>query len=87
MGNVFYFILSGKWPFSDTSSDQKVQNLIMHGERAFMPQEVLNTGDAAIRAIVSAIEKCWIDPPEDRVTAVEVKNDIGNVLAGYVDAE
>jgi serine/threonine protein kinase len=73
MGNIFYFILSMKWPFEDMKSDDG-QKRIIDGERPELPSAVRKSHDPAIMAIVEAIQGCWIQDPKERATAADVSN-------------
>ena len=72
MGNIFYVILTGKYPFEDVDK-QKVRELVMKGERTEIDEEYLNSSDPLIKALITAIKMCWVQLPSKRATSREVQ--------------
>lgn len=67
MGNVFYSILTGLWPFEDEDNVQKVQKNITIGIRPSI--EGISKDESAIAEI---IQLCWKQNPNERPTATEI---------------
>ena len=67
MGNVFYSILTGLWPFEDEDDVQKVQKDITIGIRPSI--EGISNDESTIAQI---IQLCWKQSPNERPTATEI---------------
>lgn len=68
MGNIFYVILTGKYPFDDVGKDE-AKELVMKGERPVISQRYLESSDPLIKAMIEAIQMCWVHRPEKRATS------------------
>ncbi|KAL3774955.1 hypothetical protein ACHAW5_007454 [Stephanodiscus triporus] len=79
MGNIFYSILSGKSPF-EGESESKAQKKVIEGQRPEIPDEVLQSDDIAIQAILSATKKCWEQNPIDRPRAAVIRDQLKKVM-------
>jgi serine/threonine protein kinase len=69
MGNVFYSILSEKWPFEDIDNTKVVQEKITNGER---PLTKYFEKDKASVMLSEVIDLCWKQNPEERPSARDV---------------
>lgn len=79
MGNIFYSILSGKSPF-EGERESRAQKKVIKGERPEIPDEVLQSDDIAIQAILSATKKCWEQNPIDRPRAAVIRDQLKKVM-------
>lgn len=79
MGNIFYSILSGNMPFEDIK-EKEAQKLVKEGERPEIPDDVLESEDVAVKAILSVIKRCWEQDPKDRPTASEVRDEFKKLM-------
>ena len=71
MGNVFYSILTERWPFQDEEGGVG-QEKVKKGERPAMPDEIQNTSDPALQALMRAARLCWKHDPILRPTSREI---------------
>jgi serine/threonine protein kinase len=72
LGNIFYFLLVGERVFSELDNDD-VYDLVKKGERSPIPSKFTTMSEDPVhKAIIKAIEMCWIQDPEDRATSKEV---------------
>ena len=72
MGNVFYTILTEKWPFDDDKS-RDAQKAVKDGKRPHIPSRLRDSDDPAVKAMMKAITMSWRHDPAERATALEVK--------------
>ena len=79
MGNIFYFLLVGEFPFAARSRDT-VKRTLKEGKRQRIPDEYANSEDPMIQAVVEAIRMSWIQIPADRATARQVERHLGRVM-------
>ncbi len=79
MGNIFYSIIAGEMPYDDMKEGD-AQKKIRHGERPDVPEEVLNSNDEAIQAILSAMKRCWEQNPRDRPKASVIRDEFEAVM-------
>ncbi|KAL9191463.1 hypothetical protein ACHAXT_001169 [Thalassiosira profunda] len=79
MGNIFYTLIAGEMPF-EGQKESKAQKKVMDGERPKIPEEVLESDDPAIQALVSATKKCWEQKPEDRPSAASIRDELKKVM-------
>ena len=80
LGNIFYGILTGEWPFHHESSEKKAQKRLIAGERPSIADKHRNSSDPFDQAMIKAIEMCWIQKPEERANARQVQKFIKEVL-------
>ncbi len=73
MGNIFYAILTGLYPFDDVSKSRKVQDLVMKGIRPPISKQILNTTDPFERILLNATLECWIQDPNERASARKIQ--------------
>jgi len=74
MGNTFYFILGGSWPWEEFSISEDAQKQVVAGKRPELPEHIVNSTDPAEIAISTAMDMCLIHDPHERATAREVSN-------------
>lgn len=79
MGNVFYAILTGLWPFEEEKNEKEAKNKIKQGKRPDFGK-VQNSTDPFDRAMIQAIEMCWKQNPESRATSRQVQEYINTQL-------
>ena len=71
-GNVLYGVLTGKYPFEKEKS-KKARNMVKEGERPIISSSIQKSKDPFDRAMIEAIEMCWIQNPKKRASAREVQ--------------
>ena len=69
MGNVFYTILTGLWPFE---KEKDARQQIIEGKRPYIARRFKESNDPADHAMLKAISMCWKQDPANRATAKEV---------------
>jgi serine/threonine protein kinase len=79
MGNIFYALLTGLWPFEELKS-KKAKNLVKKGSRPPIPEAILNTTDMFDQTLLNATRACWIQDPEKRATARQIQKYIESQL-------
>jgi len=79
MGNIFYGLLTEKWPFEDTKTD-RAQEKIMRGERPPVNESISGSNNPDIQVLLKAMEMCWTHDPQVRATAIEVRDYIKGEL-------
>jgi len=79
MGGIFFHILTGRKPDHGLSEKEMFRNLRV-GVGPSIPPEFLNSGDAAVRALVGALRRCHEHDPGRRPTASEVAESFYLVL-------
>ena len=72
MGNVFYTILTEKWPF-DNDKSRDAQRAVKAGKRPHIPTRLRESEDPAVKAIMKAMTMSWRHDPDERASAQEVK--------------
>lgn len=80
MGNIFYVLLTGKWPFEHLSSTKKARTIVKQGGRPPIDGAILNSTDPFDRALLEAMQMCWVQEPTKRATAREVQSFIETKL-------
>lgn len=73
MGNVFYTILTEKWPF-DNDKSRDAQEAVKDGKRPRISSRFRESKDPAVKAMIKAMTMSWRQDPEQRASALEVKN-------------
>jgi len=71
-GNVLYSVLTGQSPFEAEESED-AQELIIAGERPAIPISFQSSTNPFDRAMIKAIEMCWIHEPKKRASARQVQ--------------
>ena len=79
MGNVFYAILSGLMPF-EGMKQKKASQYVMDGKRPEIPDEVKESDDIAIQAILAATKACWTHDPKERPPAKKIRDELKSVM-------
>jgi hypothetical protein len=79
MGNVFYAILSGLMPFEGIKQ-KKASQYVMEGKRPEIPDEVKESDDIAIQAILAATKACWTHDPKERPPAKKIRDELKSVM-------
>ena len=82
MGNVFYSLLTGKWPFEDRKT-KEAQRLIKNNERPPIDQEIRDSVDPLDVALLKALERCWEQDPIERASAREIERILEAELAKH----
>ena len=82
MGNVFYSLLTGKWPFEDRKT-KEAQKLIKKNERPPIDQEIRDSDDPLDVALLKALERCWEQDPIERASAREIEQFLEAELAKH----
>ena len=72
MGNVFYTLLTGTWPYEDKKT-KEAQRLIKTNHRPPIPDKEKESQDPLVIALLRAIDMCWAQDPADRATARQVE--------------
>ncbi|MGK3742651.1 MAG: hypothetical protein ACI8RD_012935 [Bacillariaceae sp.] len=65
-------VLTGEYPFEDEKSE-KAQSRIKDGERPEIPSSIQDSTDPFDRAMLKAIEMCWIQDPRKRASARQIQ--------------
>lgn len=73
MGNIFYSILTLKYPF-ERERAKEVYQRVSNGERPLIPESIRNSTDPYDRTMLEAIDMCWKQDPTERATARQVQN-------------
>jgi len=68
MGNIFYVLLTGKYPWEKLNKDE-AKDAVIAGKRPEIDSQYLESEDPLIQAIVKAIGDCWIHDPDKRTTS------------------
>ena len=79
MGIVFYSILTGNSPW-EGEKESKAQKKVIAGKRPEIPDDVLESKDVAIQAILRATQRCWQQNPNDRPKAYVIRDDLRTVM-------
>jgi serine/threonine protein kinase len=78
LGNVLFHILTSHAPWGKMKSEKipEIRPKVAKGIRAPIPKQFLHDKDPHIKALLKAIELCWISDPKKRATA----DDVASVL-------
>lgn len=69
MGNVFYYMLTKKWPFRNVSEEEAIER-IRQGQRPNELTEAMqNSTHWANQALIQAMNWCWVHNATERPTA------------------
>lgn len=79
MGNIFYAIIAGDMPYEGTK-EKEAQKKVREGDRPKIPDDVLNSNDFAIQAIISATKRCWEQNPKNRPSAAVIRDELKAVM-------
>ena len=82
MGNVFYSILTGEWPFEDVES-KEARDLVKRGHRPPISPEILNSTDPFQQTLLNVTRACWLQDPKERASARRIQNYIEKRLVKF----
>lgn len=85
LGNIFYGILTGLFPFYFSSHDEAEKRLVK-GDRAYI-DERWRTHSFAEKKLIDAIEKCWIHDPDERTDIFWVVRFLRDALDEHRDQQ
>jgi serine/threonine protein kinase len=71
MGNNIYILLTGLYPYYDTTSGSKIEEMVKGGETPFVDDRYRNRSMVEGR-LVEIMEPCWAFDPRDRVDIFEI---------------
>jgi hypothetical protein len=80
MGNIFYAILTGEWPFEHAKESKKARKAIKNGMRPNISEAILKSTDPFDQTMVRSIEMSWIQDQEKRASARQVQTFIEKEL-------
>ena len=69
MGNIFYSIITEKWPYEEINNADKAQEKIKRGER---PNIQISSDDKILHGLAEIIHLCWKQDPNERPSARQV---------------
>ena len=72
MGSLIYHILHGYEVWDDVETSEKAQQKVMDGELPKIEDKYKKSDDPAIKAILDAIDMCYVYDPEKRAKAWDV---------------
>lgn len=75
MGNIFYTLMMNKWPFADLydkDGTSAVRKQVRAGHRPPMSSRLQNSQDPRIKAMIKAMDMCYVQDWRKRATAKEV---------------
>ncbi len=78
LGNAIFSILTGLYPFNDMEM-KDAQKRVVDGETPSIPLEYVKSNHPIDKALVQAIQMCWVYDWRDRAKASEVRNLLINV--------
>ena len=79
MGNIFYELLVRMEPYENERT-WRAQRLVLEGVEPYIPSQILESKDPSHQTLLIAMRICREYYPEDRPTAVDVKNFLINSL-------
>jgi len=71
MGNIFWVLLHGKYPFAKTCR-KGAKKAVIKGHRPPFEEAIIASEDKNIQALVEATRMCWEQDPDKRASAREV---------------
>ena len=80
LGNVFYGILTERWPFYKVYKDKEAQKRIIGGERPKISEFFRNSTSPFDKAMIKVIEMCWTHDPKERPPARKIQSYIAKAL-------
>jgi serine/threonine protein kinase len=72
LGNTFYMLLTGYWPFEEYT-DEEAQEQVKTGLRPTFPMEIWNSSDSNLQAVKEAMILCHEQEPSQRATARQIE--------------
>lgn len=79
MGNIFYIMLTEKWPFEDLKDEEAIK-LVKKGERPPIDESILNHRNPAVKILRDALKLCWKQDPNERATAKEIQTHLSTEM-------
>jgi hypothetical protein len=79
MAEVMFYVLTKLWMWEGMTT-KKAMRLTAQGERPEIPLDFANSQDPATRAIVKAIQDCWIHDPKKRPRSRQVSDYLNEEL-------
>jgi serine/threonine protein kinase len=79
LGNIFYMLLQGEYPFDDIETDE-AQKLVIQGHRPTFYVDVWNSTDPIDKTIKAVMIKCHEQDPVLRPTAREIMTNLTRFL-------
>jgi serine/threonine protein kinase len=73
LGNIFFMLLQGEWPFEDVSRDTAPE-LVKNGTRPTIYLDLWYSDDPVNKALKQAMIMCHEQVPADRASAREVES-------------
>ena len=73
LGHIFYTLLHTEEPFGEIKDSNKVQQLVVQGLRPNVTDEIANSQDPAVQAILTAMNMCHAYDAKKRATARQVE--------------
>ena len=80
MGNVFYVLLTSKWPW-DGVKEEEAQRLVIEGKRPVVDESIKTSDDAVDKVLLKAMEMCFVHDPSKRASASEVLDFLASEMA------
>ena len=81
MGNIFYSLLTGLYPFENEEiTEKEAQRKVRKGGRPAIDEKFQKSEDPYELALLKIIEMCWIQDPKDRASAAQVLGFISSEL-------
>jgi len=83
LGTLLYMLLTGNEPLGKENKKRRlksVSNQVSRGEYPALPDEYEQSIDPIVSAFRNAIRSCWTLEPEKRPMAMEIANDLLEVL-------
>jgi hypothetical protein len=72
MGNIFYMLLTSKWPFEDAAEKDAIE-AVKKGKRPVIPKELRNGNDPVDQILKEAMYMCHVQDQYERATARQVE--------------
>ena len=72
LGNIFFVLLSGRYPFRELSR-KATRKAVAKGERPEFDEELIQSTDQNVQALIEAAKMCWVHDPLRRATARQVQ--------------
>lgn len=73
LGNIFYMLLQGMWPYDDVRSS-KAQEMVMEGKGPTVYWDVWNSTEPVNQTLKTAMMMCHTREPDERPSSREVES-------------
>ena len=80
MGNIFYGIMTGLYPFEEEKKSKKAASLVKGGHRPPISYKILNSTDPFDQALLNATRRCWEQNPKVRPSSREIQKYLEDTL-------